>query len=127
MIRPDERRGVWKPLYRLLVLLAVGLGWVIFRAPDLLSSVRYIGHLIPIHNDLTISNNFIFYSREYIVFIIVAVIASTPILQIIDNKLKDAVPRITGILSAVVNCSLFIFSVSYLVMGAHNPFIYFNF
>ena len=58
----------------------------------------------------------------------VACLCSTPVFEYLKektNQTKLALP--VDVLKGLVYLALLVFSVSYLVMGAHNPFSYFNF
>lgn len=66
------------------------------------------------------------YAREYGVFMALAVICSLPVGKFIEHRFKLPAPvmqvgRAAGLLIA------FVVTISYVVMGSYNPFIYFNF
>ena len=67
-----------------------------------------------------------FYIKDNIVFILFGIICSSPIIPFVKSKLKDT-NFILEILSAIIIVLLFIISISYLIKGTYNPFIYFNF
>jgi alginate O-acetyltransferase complex protein AlgI len=129
MIHPEKfsgnslRRYAWQAFSMLMVLL----GWVLFRAEGMTNGIRYGFSMIGIGAPLS-SNDAVFYSREYIVVFAAAILCSTPVFR----RLKEYVEQtrwiwVADILKAMGYAVLLLFSVSYLVMGAHNPFIYFNF
>ena len=121
---PKRGRSKWLGLlYGVLTFFAVNAGWVLFGAHDLSAAlVQYramLGFGAPADLDS------VFYWNEYWPFFLMAVIFSTPMLRMILAGLPGRVWREP--LRAVVMMVLLVISVSYLVMGAHNPFIYFNF
>ena len=69
------------------------------------------------------------YLGEYWVFILIGIIYSTSIFYYLRNKIRlnKRMNKIAEYTAMIVYNILFIISVSYLVMGAYNPFIYFNF
>ena len=69
--------------------------------------------------------------REYAVFFIIGFILCTPIAKrfnklCVDGKMK-LVSKCAVIVYPIVLMILFLISISYLVIGSYNPFIYFNF
>ena len=121
-----------KPLaggfYQLFTMLMVMFGWVLFRAVDLPSAMQYFKALFGM-SGLLWDGNAALYLQNYAFMGAVGVLCSTPICRLINIHLcktrKGAV--ISGIVGPAWQCILFLISVSYLVMNAHNPFIYFNF
>ena len=109
--------------YAVLTFLIVNAGWVVFGAQDLSAALVQWRAMLGsgAAPDLTAA----FYWTEYRPIFLLAAFFSTPLL-------KSALSRLPGgawreVLRAVCMLALLLVSVSYLVMGAHNPFIYFNF
>ena len=117
-------------LYRVLTLLLILLGWVLFRADDLPAAGRYYLAMLGQTGNAVIGNDFIFYSREYIVYLIAALVACTPLVRIVRKAIAARKPNLAAtadVVGWVVQAMLFVVSITMLVMNAHNPFIYFNF
>lgn len=119
---------VGRALYMALTLLIVNAGWVLFGAQDLSAGLYQLGAMLGIGTagtgDLTI-----FLLRERWIYLVLGMVLSTPFCSGAlrrlwagrEDKPLWALGRAAGYLL------LLILSVSYLAMGAHNPFIYFNF
>jgi alginate O-acetyltransferase complex protein AlgI len=76
-------------------------------------------------NGSLINDSTVYYALNYIVYFIFALLISTPIFKLISNKLKGK--NVVTILAPVGLMVLLVVSVSYIVKGGYNPFIYFNF
>ncbi len=108
--------------YRIFTLLCVTLGWVIFRSADLSSAVGYISAMFGFGTKNLYDNNFIRYANDYKILLAIALIFCTPLFEKIETKLPPV-----RIVYAIFTLATLVISVSSLVMGGHNPFIYFNF
>ncbi len=59
---------------------------------------------------------------------IAGILFSTPIIKLLKEKAcKSKISCVTVAVGPVICLFLFLWSVSYIILGAHNPFIYFNF
>ena len=107
-------------------LFFVLIGWVIFRSDNISIAVNYIQTMFGIGANGIIDNQFILYLSEFKYYFIAAILFSVPLKDWFSPKLK-----FNGILYDTAYCLgyviiLFI-SISFLVKGAYNPFIYFKF
>ena len=76
----------------------------------------------------TIDGNVIRYFREYGVFIIAGILFSTPIMKLVKGKIKNKkVIWFEAVIVPVAYGIIFLWAVSFLILGVHNPFIYFDF
>lgn len=132
LIKPDRIKNKFvKNIYRILTLFIVNFAWVIFNSPDVNYGVRYCARMIGVGTDMEWSWNLTLTKtlNQYGCFIIMGIFFSTPIAV----KMKRILTKSkwgSGIVvygSQVVYIFVFLWAVSYLVLGAHNPFIYFNF
>ena len=117
-----------RALYMVFTLLTVNAGWVLFGAQDLAAGLYQLGAMLGIGTagsaDLTI-----FLLRENWVFLALGLLFSTPLVSKTlgalwagrEEKPLWALGKTAGYML------LLLLSVSYLAMGAHNPFIYFHF
>ena len=127
--RIERHRGL-SIIYRIFTLFSVMTGWIVFRADSLHAALQYVMDMFGLRNNGSAAETDLFYLREYGLYIIAGLIFSLPVIRFLKNKMKD-----TGILckdSADLclygaNTALFVVGISYLVISAHNPFIYFNF
>lgn len=122
--------------YCLFTLFVVMMLWVLFRSENLHTAWNYMGSMFGwqgnrFYNDITG-----FYIREYNTIFCAAVLCSFPLFKVIRKKLEHLAVLYKNTVFCQefmmgISCSgqflLFIVSISYLVISAHNPFIYFNF
>ncbi|MBQ7846275.1 MAG: MBOAT family protein [Clostridia bacterium] len=116
-------------LWRILTLLAVMLGWVLFRADDLGQAGAYIAAMFMGNATQLWDATGLYYLREYLVVLLVGIVCATPIFRTLREKLIPMPKAGTALLLAgyLGQILLFLCSIAALVMNAHNPFIYFNF
>lgn len=114
-----------KSLYRCFTLLAVLLGWVLFRADGMHSAFYYVKSMFGLSGNAFFNGNTVRYITNSAVLLVLAVLFSTPVISNTLNYLEKRY-RIR-ILIDLCYIALFLLAVSSLVMGANNPFIYFNF
>jgi hypothetical protein len=125
------KSGAARAGYRAFTLLAVLGGWVLFRAPGTGAAVQYGLTMLGLKGNPLFCDNVILTLREYGVFLLGALLCSTPLFR----WLRVRVDRISAeplrvLANAACACAYlfcFVWAVSFLVLGAHNPFIYFNF
>ncbi len=118
--------------YRGFTMLFVVLGWVLFAESNLLGAWHHIQCMFGAIDGIEIMSNETWrYLNIYYMYFIWGILLATPVFTIVLNKLKSV---LTGGLSEFYYTiasfgyvMIFFVAVSYLVMGAHNPFIYFNF
>lgn len=125
----DKHRAV-RVVYRVFTLLVVVVGWVIFNSGSLHSAVEYCKAMFGLVGGSFADGAFSFYIKEYAVILIAAVLCSTPVFKMLRERMerRGAGAELTcnGIAYAV-QILLFVVCISALVIGAYNPFIYFNF
>lgn len=110
-----KKHRIFSHLYTIILLL---LGWMIFAITDLQQIRLYLCKLfIPSYN-----LEWIYYLRNYIVVLIIAMVCSTPLIENSWKKIQKI-----NILKTLVLMALFIISVAYLVDTTYNPFLYFRF
>lgn len=127
---PKCFKHTWqKILYRIFTLLAVMLGWVIFRAPDLSSGLSYIGSMLGLNGNTMFNSSTAFQIQNYIVIIIIAAALSLPVIP----KLKQTVEKEKAANVAFVSVEsvllivILVVSISFCTISSYDPFIYFNF
>ena len=109
--------------YALCTFLIVNAGWVLFGAQDLPAALLQLRAMLGFGGapDRTAA----FYWQEYWPLFLAAAFFSTPLLRKLLARLRPGPALEIG--RALLYMLLFVVSVSYLAMGAHNPFIYFTF
>ena len=117
------RSNILSAAYALCTFLIVNAGWVLFGAQDLPAALVQLRAMLGFGAapDLTAA----FYWQEYWPLFLAAAFFSTPLLRRLLARLRPGTALEIG--RALLYMLLFVISVSYLAMGAHNPFIYFTF
>ncbi|MCR5655585.1 MAG: MBOAT family protein [Lachnospiraceae bacterium] len=125
-----EKNKFSKLVYQVFTMLVVMIGWVIFRSEHLHAAYRYVLDLLGLRGGGLVNYTDIFWVREYGMYIALGILFSFPIAKNAVRKLKDKNIVMDNIVDAAIylaNIALFAVGISYLVISAHNPFIYFNF
>ncbi len=121
----DKRINGKNCFTRVYVLLVVIAGWVLFRADSITGALDYLKVMFGFTGSGLLDDFAVGYLRENIYLYIFAIIFSMPVSKWVTNKLK--ISKVQKILYPVIHIALFILSMSYIIKGSYNPFIYFNF
>ena len=107
-------------------LFFVIIGWVIFRSDNISVAIEFIKTMFGIGANGLIDNQFILYLSEFKYYFIAATLFSVPLKDWLSSRFKY-----DGILYTTAFCvwyvAILFISISFLVKGAYNPFIYFKF
>ena len=116
--------------YQVFSLLAVLFGWVLFRAPNVSTAVRYLCVMLGFGDAGLFDVHAGFYLSQYGIILTFGLLAATPFWQNTKQALSQR-NRFTGAIchciGSLAQACFFLISVSMIVMDTHNPFIYFNF
>ncbi len=128
LIRPEKRGTVFSVFYRIFTLVCVLLLWVVFNSPSLGFAGSYITGMFGIGRAWQFAEA-LSLVRGKMLYLVCGLLLSTGLPQDIFAKLQRL--RISRYLEPfVITASaavLMIWAVSFLAVGTHNPFIYFNF
>lgn len=129
IIKPDDRKSlIFKTVYRALTVLYVFVLWIIFNSPDIVSASHMCLELFGRYNGTLYDKALLFQLRQYGTIIIAGILFATPCAKFISAKLKTICGDVFDKwIMPFVYLAGFLWCVSFLVLGAHNPFIYFNF
>lgn len=131
LVKPEKRKNlIFRIGWQLFTLVCVNFGWVIFNSASLGDGIQYcLGMLGYYGTDFKIDTEIVRYLREYGCYIFFGITASTPMWKIVSSKLENykSLRMVKAIAAPVMYGILFLWAVSFLILGAHNPFIYFNF
>ena len=118
-----------KQLYRMVTLLAVVGGWVVFRCETLGKVYRYVKTLLGFGDRGFHDTRVIFYLREYWIYWIVGILLCIPLSGVLQKWLErhEKVAGILTIAKPILMTGLFCIAITYLIVSDYNPFIYFNF
>ncbi len=104
-------------LARIYTILAILIGWMIFAITELGNIKIYFGRLF----SFSVTEDWIYYLRNYGIILIIGILLSTPILKKWYDRQNNK------ILCNILLLVIFLLSIAYLVDAAYNPFLYFRF
>ena len=116
-------------LNRIYTLFFIIISFVIFDAVNMSEAFSYIKAMLGFSDVPLVSNECIYYLKEYFVILVLGLIGATPLMKNLCNKLNSikATSIITVVLEPVVLIILLVLVTAYLVDGSFNPFLYFRF
>lgn len=130
---PEKRKhwAFWflKIPYIPVTLLCVLLGWCIFRAPTMVHASQYIQTLFGMNSQVLTDIDTLYYFHEYRFFFGACLLLSTPVIKLIADFSKRCLGlrQIYQLCVPVFYLGILFLCIAELVLGTHNPFIYFNF
>lgn len=130
VIKPEKRSLVFGVIWRIVTLVCVNFGWVIFNSSGIGEGARYcLGMIGYYHSHWAIDVDVICCLREYGVYMLMGIVFSTPIARMLSVQIekKERLERIQSVILPIGYGLIFFWAVSFLILGLHNPFIYFNF
>lgn len=110
---------VFKYIYTIVLVV---ISFVIFNCETIGDIKIFLSSMFGLNNLPLINTETLYYIRSYLVLLIIAIIASTPLLKVIGNKLKKL-----EFLEPVIYTGIIILVTAYLVDTSFNPFLYFRF
>ena len=128
--RKIETSTLWGLAWRPVTLLAVVLGWVLFRSPDIACAAGYVRAMFGLGPHAADCCAAVFWSGEVRVLLAAAAVLSMPVIPALRSRSAAWSPKARCAMASLGGAAilaLFAVSVSCLAMNAHNPFIYFNF
>ena len=115
----SSHNGFFKHIYTMLLVI---FGWVLFRSDSISYAISYLRRMFVFSNDLDLTWVYI---RENAVIIFIAIVSCfLPTALIKKFKQKEEILYPIKLVYLII---VMIVSVSYIVKGTYNPFIYFNF
>lgn len=105
-------------------MLFVILGWVLFRADSISAAMSYMGSMFGLTSNALCDDFILTYISFNKFYLIIGIIACFPIYRLIKPKINQ---KLYHIVSSAIVLAAFIISISFMVKGSYNPFIYFNF
>ena len=121
-----EKMRAFRLVYTMFFVVT---GWVIFNISDFSMLKCYMGYMFAGNEGIGMAE---YYLRTRTVLLMAALIASTPLpkrvcLIISSTMTGSRAEKVIDIAEAAVLMLLLILSVSFLVSGSYNPFLYFRF
>lgn len=130
VVKPEKRKGlVFKIAWHILTLIIVSLGWVLFDTESVALSLQCYGGMLGYYKNVFIDEATCGVLRENIVYIVMGILFSFPLAPKLSHYCyqKLSMGNVLDIAVPVGYIMTFLWGVSFLILGAHNPFIYFNF
>ncbi len=118
--------GIFSHIYTLIIII---FSFVIFNMPNLSSIGEFIKNILGMHNLQFANRETLYYLRNYITLLIIASIASTPIIKSIMKKIqgKKMLNRLIDVAEPICIVGLLTICTASLLSNSFNPFIYFRF
>lgn len=127
IIKPEKRNRVFGFIWRIITLLCVNFGWVIFNSVGIGLGIRYcLGMIGYYHSQWTIDADVVYCLREYGIYMLMGIVFSTPVAGMLSAR-TGKLEMVKSIAVPICYGLAFLWAVSFLILGVHNPFIYFNF
>ncbi len=108
-----------KTLRHIYALFLIMIGWLIFSIEDLGTMNIYFKKMFM--NGKIVDNEFIFYLKNYFVYILFGIIFSMPILR------KIKMSKTIKVIGTILYIILFIITLAFIISDSYNPFLYFRF
>lgn len=127
---PKRKLGrMGETAYRMFTLLCVMVGWVIFRSDGIRNGLRYLLAMFGLAGNIRLDGQALRYGCDYALLLLISLVCCTPALEKMRVWLgqRTKAEWAVNLLWDMGLLALLLVSVSYLVMGGNNPFIYFNF
>lgn len=105
------------------------ISMVIFNAGTLAEVGTTLSSMFALNGMPLVSSEFLYYLRSYAPTLIVAAVASTPLIRDSLTKMREhkVFASVSSILEPLVLALLLLVATAYLVDGSYNPFLYFRF
>lgn len=125
---PEKMGKAFRHIYTLLI---VNFAWVVFRANDLYQAGIFYKNMFGTNRNGFFSSLAWMLVRENWVFLLAGLFFMLPVAKDINTYIyenpKNKLSRMLSIAYPPMIIFLFVISVSYIMSGSYNPFIYFNF
>ena len=114
---------------RIYVLFIVMISFIIFNADTISDAISNIIGLFGFNKETFINNYTIYYLKSYFIILVIAIIASTPLIkkQLENMKKNKFMNKLINILEPIYIVTLLLIVTSYLIDNSYNPFLYFRF
>ncbi|MDO4960871.1 MAG: MBOAT family O-acyltransferase [Eubacteriales bacterium] len=128
--RLEKSNFIFRLIYRIFTLLVILIQGVLINCKDMGQFFSYVGAMFGIGASSVIDDAFLFNLYEYRYYLIAGLICCFPVFRAIREFAFEEDGPAGALIRVIFNTgvlALFVISISYLVINAHNPFIYFNF
>ena len=121
-----KKHKIFSHIYTLILVI---ISFVIFNANSFTEVLEFMKNMFGINKLPFMNTEVLYYLKSYIIMIVIATIASTPLLKNICEKLKqkEKLKKTMDILEIVFVFTILIMVTSFLIDSSFNPFLYFRF
>ena len=137
LVKPEDKPVPLRVLWRVVTLLCVVLAWVMFNSGSFSTGLNYCTGMFGIYRSVPPAPDaeipqlmpLVYYLREYGAYFVFGILFSTPVMPLLAARADRVrvLSRIRDVVAPFAYGLLFLWAVSFLILGVHNPFIYFNF
>jgi len=117
-----EKTKVFKYIYTLFFVV---ISFTIFNSNSLNEVIFSLKNMFFLSNINFINAETIYHIRNYIVILLIGIIASTPLMKNVFNKIKSN--KLVSVLEFIFIFTLLIVITAFLIDSSFNPFLYFRF
>ena len=124
----EKQSKLIKIIYNLFVIIMVIILWVIFRSNSLTLSYEFLKNIVNINSWIMTESQLKFFLlslHEIYIYLSLSLLFSFPIYEFISKKIR--INNILIIIRYIVFLILTILSISFIISGSYNPFLYFQF
>lgn len=109
-------------IYRLIVFLFIVFQWTMFRADTIQVAVSYYGGMFGMNHNALTDGRALILVKDYWFFLLTGIVFVIPWKLLIKQNNKINV--MSGYVGNIITWTLFILSISFVISGNNNPFIY---
>lgn len=115
-----------KAFGHIYTMFFVIIGWVLFRAESIGAAIDYLKTMFGIGAVKLADTTTVFYLSNYKFYFIAGILCCFPIIPFVKKKIDTSKP-IIKIAAGIALLTVFLLSLTFIIKGSYNPFIYFNF
>ena len=118
-----------KFLRNIYVLFIIMISFIMFNAGSINEAFFNIKGLFGLNKEVFINNYTIYYLKNYLIVLIIAIFGATPLLKNIVEKLRKnkTINNLINVLEPIFLVILLLLVTAYLIDSSYNPFLYFRF
>ena len=129
LVKPERRKRSVVSIWRIITLFVITYDWVIFNSMSLHQAKKIILAAFGCGSYIGINGEVYYVLREYWIYYAFALLFVFPVASFFSEYItvNATMKNVYQIVASIGYVFSFLWAVSFLVLGAHNPFIYFNF
>lgn len=127
VIKPQRLGKPLAAVWRVVTLMVVNFNWVLFSHSSLRAGLRYCTRMVGVYGFTEWANmTDVRILREYGVYLLLGIVFSMPAAEAVRGKLGKTLPgqRVLKIVMPVAYLAVFLWGLSFVLLGFHNPFMY---